>query len=218
MLKTFNDYLIEAAETGAKLKHLDHPEDNAIASHQGFKHAFHALHDIHKALKGQKSTSKITTKLDGSPSVVFGHHPESNKFFVASKSAFNKDPKINYSHEDIDRNHAHAPGLANKLHQALNHLPKVAPKKGVYQGDFMHSHDEMHHTDHKVSFKPNTITYSLHKNSEEGKKAANSKIGVAVHTKYEGKTFDSMHATPHVDHNNFKQHKDVHLISPEAKL
>jgi hypothetical protein len=76
----------------------------------------------------------------------------------------------------------------------------------------------MHHSDHKVSFKPNTITYSLHKNTPEGKKASESKIGVAVHTKYEGKTFESMHATPHVDHEKFKQHKDVHLISPEAKL
>lgn len=215
-MKLFTDFLTE--QTGTKLKHLEHPEDNAVLSHAGFTHAFHALHDIHKALKGQKHSSQISTKLDGSPSIVFGHHPESGKFFVASKSAFNKNPKINHTHEDIDRNHGHSPGLANKLHQALNHLPKVTPKKGVYQGDFMHSHDEMHHTDHKVSFKPNTITYSLHKDSPEGKKAAESKIGVAVHTKYQGKTLEDMHATPHVDHDKFKQHKDVHLISPHAKL
>lgn len=215
-MKLFTEFLTEQSD--GKLKHLEHPEDNAISSHSGFTHAFHALHDIHKALKGQKHTSKISTKLDGSPSIVFGHHPESGKFFVASKSAFNKNPKINHTHEDIDRNHGHSPGLANKLHQALNHLPKVTPKKGVYQGDFMHSHDEMKHTDTHVHFKPNTISYSLHKGSAEGKKAAESKIGVAVHTKYEGKTFETMHATPHVDHEKFKQHKDVHLISPEAKL
>lgn len=213
---TFNTYIAEQA--GTKLKHLEHPEDNAISSHQGFTHAFHALHDIHKALKGQKHTSHITTKLDGSPSVVFGHHPETGKFFVASKSAFNKNPKINHTHEDIDRNHGHSPGLANKLHQALEHLPKVTPKKGVYQGDFMHSHDEIQHSSTHVRFKPNTITYGIKKDTPEGKKAANSKIGVAVHTKYEGKTLEGMHATPHVDHDKFKQHKDVHLISPEAKL
>ena len=90
-MKLFTEFLTEQA--GTKLKHLEHPEDNAISSHAGFTHAFHALHDIHKALKGQKSTSKITTKLDGSPSIVFGHHPESGKFFVASKSAFNKNPR-----------------------------------------------------------------------------------------------------------------------------
>lgn len=216
-MKTFLSFILEESSPG-KLKHLDHPEDNAIFSHSGFTHAFQALHDVHKALKGQKHTSKITTKLDGSPSIVAGHHPETGKFFVASKSAFNKNPKINYTHEDIDRNHGHSPGLAHKLKQALDHLPKAMPKKGVYQGDFMHSHDDREHTDTQVKFKPNTITYSLKKNSEEGKKAAASKIGVAFHTKYEGKTLEDMHATPHVDHENFKQHKDVHLISPEAKL
>jgi len=213
---TFVQFISE--QSGTKLKHLDHPEDNAVLSHQGFTHAFHALHDVHKALKGQKHSSHITTKLDGSPSVVFGHHPESGKFFVASKSAFNKNPKINHTHEDIDRNHSDSPGLAKKLHQALEHLPKVTPKKGVYQGDFMHSHDELQHSSSHVRFKPNTITYGLKKDSAEGKKAVNSKIGVAVHTKYEGKTLEGMHATPHVDHDKFKQHKDVHLISPEAKL
>lgn len=213
---SFNIFITEQA--GTKLKHLEHPEDNAVTSSAGFTHAFHALHDIHKALKGQKHTSHVTTKMDGSPSVVFGHHPESGKFFVASKSAFNKNPKINHTHEDIDRNHGHSPGLANKLHQALEHLPKVTPKKGVYQGDFMHSHDEMHHSSSHVSFQPNTIRYSIKKDTPEGKKAANSKIGIAVHTKYQGKTLDTMHATSHVDHENFKQHRDVHMISTEAKL
>lgn len=216
MMKLFSDFLVEQA--GTKLKHLEHPEDNAVSSAAGFTHAFHALHDVHKALKGQKSTSHVTTKLDGSPSVVFGRHPKTGKFFVASKSAFNKNPKINYSHEDIDRNHGHSPGLASKLKQALDHLPKVTPKKGVYQGDFMHSHDDRHETDTHVHFKPNTISYSIKKSSPEGQKASKSKIGVAVHTKYEGSSLEDMHATPHVDHENFKQHKDVHLISPEAKL
>jgi len=216
MMKLFSDFLVE--QVGTKLKHLEHPEDNAISSHAGFSHAFHALHDVHNAIKGKKSSSHITTKLDGSPSVVFGRHPETGKFFVSSKSAFNKNPKINYSHEDIEKNHGHSPGLAQKLHQALDHLPKVAPRHGVYQGDFMHSREDRQHTDTHIKFKPNTISYSVKRSSEEGKKAEASKIGVAVHTKYEGDSFENMHATPHVDHENFKQHKDVHLISPEAKL
>lgn len=215
-MKPFIDYITEQA--GEKLKHLEHPEDNAVLSHQGFTHAFHALHDVHKALKGQKHSSNITTKLDGAPSIVFGHHPENGKFFIASKAAFNKNPKLNYSHEDIDQNHGHSPDLAQKLHTAFEHLPKVTPKKGVYQGDFMHSHDRLQHTSTHVKFKPNTITYSLKKDSKEGKNALSSKLGVAIHTKYEGKTLEGMRATPNVDHENFKQHKDVHLISPEAKL
>ena len=81
----------------------------------------------------------VTTKYDGSPSIVFGTHPETGRFFVASKSAFNKDPKINYTPEDIERNHGHAPGLVEKLKGALEHLPKIMPRNGgVYQGDLMY--------------------------------------------------------------------------------
>ena len=66
-----------------------------------------------------------------SPALVAGHHPETGRFFVASKSAFNKTPKINYTHEDIEKNHGHAPGLMEKLHAALDHLPKIMPARGV---------------------------------------------------------------------------------------
>ena len=135
----FQFYLKEAASE-EKLKHLEHAEDHVINSgFDGFAHAYHNLQDVHDQLSGKKSKTKITTKYDGSPSIVFGHHPETGKFFVASKSAFNKDPKINHTEEDIDRNHGHAPGLAEKLKIALKHLPKVVPKTGVYQGDVMHS-------------------------------------------------------------------------------
>lgn len=80
-----------------------------------------------------------------SPSIVFGHHPKTGKFFVASKSAFNKNPKINYTEKDIDRNHGHAPGLSSKLKSALKHFPKVTPKKGIYQGDLMYTHEDLKH-------------------------------------------------------------------------
>ncbi len=66
--------------------------------------------------------------------VAVGTNPENGRFFVATKSAFNKNPKINYTHEDIEKNHGHAPGLVEKLKAALTHLPKSTPKKGVFQG------------------------------------------------------------------------------------
>jgi len=99
-------------------------------------------------------------KYDGSPSIVYGHNPENNKFFVASKSAFNKNPKLNYTPEDIEKNHGHAPGLVEKLKAGLEHLPKIAPKKGVYQGDVMYTHNDLKKEGDKTSFTPNTITYT----------------------------------------------------------
>ena len=90
-------------ENEAKLKHLEHAEDHVIhAGREGFVHAHQNLTDLHDQMKGRKNNTSITTKYDGSPSIVFGHHPENGKFFVGSKSVFNKTPKVNYSHEDIE--------------------------------------------------------------------------------------------------------------------
>ena len=60
----------------------------------------------------------------------------------------------------------------------------------------------------KVSFTPNTITYTAH--GDNAKKVAASKVGVVVHTKYHGSDIGTMSAHHDVDHHNFKQHKDVH--------
>lgn len=212
----FAEFLTEAANE-EKLTHLEHAEDHPInAGTEGYAHAENTLHAVHKALKGEKSAASISTKYDGSPSVVFGHHPETGKFFVASKSAFNKNPKLNYTHADIEKNHGHAPGLVSKLKHALTHLPKVTPAKGVYQGDFMYSKHDGDVTEDKghYHFKPNTITYSAKKDSEEGQKIKAAKIGVVVHTRYEGKTLDNMKAKYNTGSQGFSQHKDVHIVDP----
>jgi len=217
----FNLYLTEAASE-EKLTHLEHAEDHVINNGmEGFAHAYHNLEDVKEQINGKKNSTKIATKYDGSPSIVFGHHPETGKFFVASKSVFNKDPKLNYTPEDIEKNHGHAPGLVQKLKQALEHLPKVTPKTGVYQGDVMHSgiksksnpHGDIVNEGGKYHFKPNTLTYSTPHSSAEGKKIATSKFGVAVHTAYEGNTLAGMKAQYGADLSHFHKHPDVHVIS-----
>lgn len=217
-MTSFKSFLAEELDE-TKLKHLEHAEDHVInAGNEGFSHAFHNLKDVHDKLTGKNNDTKVTMKYDGSPSVVFGRHPETGRFFVASKSVFNKNPKINYTEEDIQKNHGHAPGLVAKLKAALHHLPKVTPKKGVFQGDIMHTPEDVHDTDGRVHFTPNTITYSAPKGSAHGKAALNSKIGVAVHTKYNGKNLEDMKAEYAPDLNEFGLHKDVHLISTEHEL
>lgn len=208
-MKSFISFLKEEAEAeGAKLKHIHHAEDRPLMhGSEGFEHAHGALTKAHEHTKAGKKSSDLTMKYDGSPSVVYGHHPETKKFFVASKSAFNKNPKLNYSHEDIEKHHGHAPGLVDKLKSALDHLPKVAPKKGVYQGDIMHSGDVEHKKGGGVSFKPNTITYTA--KGDQAKAHKEAKLGVVTHTKYEGKTMASMKATPHVSDSEFNKNKDV---------
>jgi hypothetical protein len=227
---SFKHYLEESAANEDRLTHIEHAEDHVINSgEEGFHHAFHTLNDVHHAINGATASStKTSIKYDGSPSVVFGHHPGTKKFFVSSKAAFNKQPKINYSPADIDTNHGHMPGLAHKLKSALEHLPKVTPNKGVFQGDIMYTKERKWNgglndvTDHgdKYHFTPNTITYSQKKDSPEGKKIAKAKIGVAVHTSYSGGP-DSMKALhgfdAHESGSGFKQHPDVHLLPVQVK-
>jgi hypothetical protein len=213
----FKTFIAENLEKYTKLKHLEHAEDLPIDSGEhGYQHAIEAMKNVHKKLQGKFNETRITTKFDGSPSVVFGHNPENGKFFVASKSAFNATPKLNYTPEDVERNHGHAPGLVGKLKHALEHLPKVAPKQGVYQGDMMYSGDDVHTHGGEHNFTPNTIQYSTPENSEEGKKISKAKMGIVVHTKYHGRTLGNMSAGFEPDLHKFKQHKDVHIIPHEV--
>ena len=208
--------LLTESATEDKLTHLEHAEDHPInAGAAGFEHAKKTLTSVHNALLGGKSEASISTKFDGSPSIVFGRNPENGKFFVASKSAFNKTPKINYTPEDVDTNHGHAPGLADKLKTALKHLPKVTPGEGVFQGDIMHSGGsggDVNVHNGKSSFTPNTITYTT-KTPEESEKAAKSKIGVAVHTAYHGESFDKLKAAYNSGNDLLGEHPDVHLMN-----
>jgi hypothetical protein len=58
--------------------------------------------------------------------------------------------------------------------------------------------------------------YSTKTSSPEGKKIKDSKIGVVVHSKYHGPSLDKMHVGFDPDLQNFREHKDVHLINPEV--
>lgn len=212
----FAEFLTENLEQFTKLKHLEHAEDLPIdAGEHGYKHAVEALKNVHKKLQGKFNETKITTKYDGSPSIVFGHNPENGKFFVASKSAFNVNPKINYSPKDIEKNHGHAPGLVHKLKVALEHLKKIAPSSGIYQGDMMYTKDDVQQHEGAYHFTPNTIMYSALEKSEEGQKIAKAKMGIVVHTKYHGRNLDRMIAGFDPDTHKFKKHSDVHLIPHE---
>ena len=218
-LITFSSYveMLREGSNPQQLTHIHHPEDRPLLhGSSGFEHAHAALLHAHEHMKAGKHSSDLTMKYDGSPSIVFGHHPQTKKFFVATKSAFNKNPKLNYSDADIEKNHGHAPGLVSKLKTALKHLPKVTPKAGVYQGDVMHTKEDQK-IHEAVSFTPNTITYTAR--GDEAKKVQRSKIGVVVHQQYHPNPkkagVEHMTVSPHPDTHNFTQHPDVHLKTAE---
>ena len=126
-------YLEFFDEIDGAVKHIDHLEENIL--NKGKAGVVEALENIDAAIEYfvGETDYKISTKFDGAPAIVAGQDPN-GAFFVASKSAFAKNPKINYTHEDIDDNHQG--GLADKLHKALDYLPSLG-LKGIYQMDYM---------------------------------------------------------------------------------
>ena len=214
-MRPFSTFITEArSATEEKLTHLEHPEDHLIKSGEaGFHHAFNTLKTTAEALQGQDSGTSIMKKEDGAPSIVFGRDPESGKFFVASKSAFNKNPKLNFNEADIQANHGHAPGLVSKLKAALKYLPRVAPRRGVFQGDFLYNKADKDVSEDKngYNFKPQLINYTAPKSSAIGKKVAASDIGFAVHTGYQGTSLANMKADYTPDLSGFVDHPSVNL-------
>jgi len=170
--------------------HLTHLEELVLTQGKaGYKQAKSFLIELLKNLAGNSNT-KINTsvKWDGAPAIFTGINPENGKFFVGTKSVFNKVPKINYTMEDIDMNHGQAPGLADKLKLALQYFPALGIKN-ILQGDFMFDSSMVKNTniDGKphLSFRPNTITYAVESDSELGKDIAAAKIGIVFHTTYQ---------------------------------
>jgi hypothetical protein len=221
----FKAFLIEAVEPAPKgkaLKHLTHVEDNVLyGGHEGVALADNHLRGIHDMLMGRKSGVTASTKYDGAPSIVFGQHPKTGQFFVATKGAFNKTPKIAYTHEDIDQHYGHAPGLAAKMHEALDHLPKIIPREGgVYQSDIIHTTGDVKSEKGMSSVTPNTITYSAPNGSAEATNMRR-KLGIVVHTHYKGRgDIQDMNAAPldAKQRAKFGDHPDVNNIDPTINV
>ena len=170
--------------------HLTHLEELILTrGEQGYEMAKAFLLEMIQVLKGDGNTKVSTSvKWDGAPAIFAGINPDNGKFFVGTKSIFNKVPKINYTMEDIDRNHGHAPGLVDKLKKALYYLPSLGIKK-ILQGDFMFDDEMLKVIDvdgePHYRFKPNTIVYAAPVNSKMGQQIKNAKFGIVFHTTYD---------------------------------
>jgi hypothetical protein len=185
-----------------KNTHLEHLEDDIINNgYEGGQNAIAFLESLNEMLSGHsKSKLNVTTKWDGAPAIVCGPSPENGKFFVGTKSVFNKTPKVNYTIQDIRNNHDGT--VANILRECLQYLSGLGMKE-ILQGDLMFTNSSKKKTAYKdptgkqeamISFQPNTIVYMVPENTPFGKKISRSKLGIIFHTTYKGKTFDKLNA------------------------
>ena len=138
--------------------HIEHPEDTILTGNLDF---LHAVKSYAVAPHGH-----VSVKIDGAPAIVWGTHPDTGRFFVGTKSVFNKKLiKINYTHADIDKNHKGY--VAIVLHACLSNLSRT---NRIYQGDFLGFGGDS-------VFQPNTVTYVFPENVRQT-------IVVAPHTMY----------------------------------
>ena len=170
--------------------HLTHLEELLLTKgEKGYDQARQYLLDLLGMLQGKhKRKIKMSVKWDGAPFIMAGRHPQNKQHFVATKSAFNKEPLLNFTEADIINNHGDKPELAEKLKKALK-FTKQMGIKGLIGGDIMYTNaSEIQPTVHDgveyISFKPNTTVYAVEKDSELAKEINNSVMGVIWHSSY----------------------------------
>ena len=181
-----------------KNTHLEHLEDNILnGGSEGGKEAVAFLRSLGKMLDQGGADTRVTVKWDGAPAIICGTNPDNGRFFVGTKSVFNKtDPKIVYSEEDVDR--MYSPGqLAQKLKDSYKYLSQLSIPN-VVQGDLLFTDDKYEATiggDTCIAFQPNTIVYAVPKDTDIGQRIQEAKLGIVFHTSYSGRSLDTMTAS-----------------------
>ena len=207
----FSEYIAEAKE--GKNVHLEHLEDNVLNNGvSGAREAINFLRSLRNMLAGHSDVKvNVTTKWDGAPAIFCGINPENGKFFVGTKSVFNKNAKLNYTDADIDENHP-SEGLNDKLKTALAYLPKLGIK-GILQGDMMFTKSDLKHEtidgEEYITFQPNTIVYAVPSNTKLAKMMMAAQLGIVFHTAYTGKDIENMKASFNIDIGHLTTTKDV---------
>ena len=197
------------------IQHLPHPSESAFGARKGAVGS--TLSKIQGVINGR---APITRKIDDRMSFQAIRTPD-GKIGVKYKGA---GSTYNFSAEDIKKQHSEKPYIAGPLMNIHKHIAKVLPEgPGEYQGGYLSTLEDRTEEDGRIGHKPNTIRYSVDKNSAEGKKLAKARLSIALHSRIaaDGST------TP-IGPGEIKDHSDVHVMdhvvsdeqrtmSPEAK-
>ena len=148
--------------------HLEHPEDSVLTGDVSVLDWFDC------------QLNDLSVKMDGAPAIVWGTNPENGKFFVGTKSVFNKvKVKICYTFGDIVNLYGDNENLFRILASCWEYLPRVST---ILQGDFIGFGGESTYT-------PNTITYQF-------PSVVTESIIVCPHTVYTGASLKEAVAAP----------------------
>jgi hypothetical protein len=180
--------MIDSYQTKPMTKnlHLEHPEDSILTGNL-------------EVLDWFVTPGQLSVKIDGSPAIVWGTNPANGKFFVGTKSVFNKIKiKINHSHEEIDQNHTDK--VATILHACFDYLPVT---ESIYQCDFIGFGGS-------DTYCPNTITYKF-------PEVVAQNIIIAPHTCYYAEN-DLRDAVAMPDRAIWYDTESVKFVKPEVSI
>jgi hypothetical protein len=199
-----------------KNTHLEHLEDEILNSGSaGGFNVITFLRQFSDMLTGKSTDLSITTKWDGAPAVVCGTEPVTGRFFVGTKSVFNKvNPKICFDDTDVDR--FYKGELANKLKDCLQYLPQLNIS-GIVQGDLLYTEGDkisgVIGGNRVICFTPNTITYAVDSASRKGSAIRLSKMGIVFHTVYKGDSLQTAKVVPQKKAPKYPSTADVFVAS-----
>ena len=205
-----------------QLKHLEHLEDEMLNyGVDGCKSIVSFLQELRKMLGCDNSTGFMQTKWDGIPSIVCGIDPQIGQFFIANKSAFNKEiPKVAFTPKAVDKYYGHAPDLADRLKLCLKHLKKL-DIKGVVQGDFIATRGDIKtetvHGERLYTFGNQALTYAIPVDHPIGRTIKEAEIVVVLHTHYTGSSIQTMQARPGLG-EKIKTVKEVAVIDNDTPM
>ena len=204
------------------LKHLEHLEDEMLNyGVEGCKSIVSFLQELRKMLGCDNSTGFMQTKWDGIPSIVCGIDPQIGQFFIANKSAFNKEiPKVAFTPKAVDKYYGHAPDLADRLKLCLKYLKKL-DIKGVVQGDFIATRSDIKtetvHGERLYTFGNQALTYAIPVDHPIGRTIIEAEIVVVLHTHYTGSSIQTMQARPGLG-EKIKTVKEVAVIDNDTPM
>ena len=137
-----------------KNTHLEHPEDVILTG------------DL-SVLDWFTAAGTLSTKIDGSPAIVWGTNPATGQFFVGTKAVFNK-VKIRIAHNHEEINQFYDGEVAAILHTCFDCLPHT---DSILQGDFIGFGGFS-------EYKSNLVTYKF-------PEVIHQQVIIAPHTRYE---------------------------------
>ena len=177
--------------------HMYHPEQLLFHGEEGLDFIKYTFNQLFNQTDGV-----LSTKIDGAPAIMaWTKFPGLKNNGVGTKTVFNKEPVTCHSLEEVNKKFGDRPDLAEKLKHLLSFMDHMKfPEGEIWQGDFLFNNNSKE-TDHKtfVSFRPNTIRYSVDISSKIGIQILWSTYGICWHTRYTGEDIKNVKPNFNID-------------------